>query len=712
MIAPVSLAPTLVSPLATLAPVEDRTGTFDAMLASLAPAAGGTLAAPPSVVVPVGLAPALPPPAVPERTDDTPVAAGADDALPDTGDQAHADGAAVPAISPEQIAPQAITLQAIVPVPLPVAPAQPGADGTPEAETAIAPAPKRATVSPGATPPTTPPVAGTALSATPRPDPVIAMSEAQGAMDLREATPAIAPAVPSRMVSSPLSSTGNIGAPVRADPVGASDVVTQAASSGASEADASVTTIAAGETPLVARREAAPASIAMPFPARPDAANGDETRQPGAVAASAPGADPAIAVQATAEGPTSRPLRAAQPRVASLTTDLTAVSNQDGIPTPGVAVGPRVDDGSDGTATLAEPAATTRDGGDVPVSPARAQAAAGAARLDGVARDGVDVGREARLVTPDLRSAPISLAERGRAISSRDPARMADEARQAEMGDLDGAATANDPVVAAAPPASATLRATTGPATPMQGDVQALASVAGQTVAPPHRRPAPTGDDIAAITGLDLDAVFPRSGDDPLTISYPGDPAGVRAAAALPQMVAPAAPAVTASAAVPTDIGITHHLEVAHDGAWLDRLARDISLAGDREQRMRFQLNPERLGALTVDIAPAGDGAAVRFTADNEAARAMIADAQPRLIAEARSQGARIADMQVDLSGGQGGGVAGGQGGAANPFAQGQNQQGHNQQGQSRQAAPRGFAAERAQAAPRIGTAANAERYA
>jgi len=42
----------------------------------------------------------------------------------------------------------------------------------------------------------------------------------------------------------------------------------------------------------------------------------------------------------------------------------------------------------------------------------------------------------------------------------------------------------------------------------------------------------------------------------------------------------------------------------------------------------------------------------VRLTADTEAARTIIADARPQLVAEARAQGVRIAETHVDLGSG------------------------------------------------------------
>jgi flagellar hook-length control protein FliK len=69
---------------------------------------------------------------------------------------------------------------------------------------------------------------------------------------------------------------------------------------------------------------------------------------------------------------------------------------------------------------------------------------------------------------------------------------------------------------------------------------------------------------------------------------------------------------------------------------------------------LRFRLNPETLGTLNVELSQGAQGASVRLTAETEAARAIIAEAQPRLIAEARAQGVRIAEAHVDLGGGGG----------------------------------------------------------
>ena len=96
---------------------------------------------------------------------------------------------------------------------------------------------------------------------------------------------------------------------------------------------------------------------------------------------------------------------------------------------------------------------------------------------------------------------------------------------------------------------------------------------------------------------------------------------------------------------------IEHELDLAQDGEWLDQLARDIARSGGSEGPMRFRLNPQTLGHLQVEVAQGDEGVAIRLTVETEGARAIIADAQPRLMAEARAQGVRVTETQVDLAG-------------------------------------------------------------
>lgn len=111
-------------------------------------------------------------------------------------------------------------------------------------------------------------------------------------------------------------------------------------------------------------------------------------------------------------------------------------------------------------------------------------------------------------------------------------------------------------------------------------------------------------------------------------------------------VAAPAAPTQVDN----VQLAIERQLDMAHEGEWLDQLAKDIAeTASSDKNPLRFRLNPETLGTLRVEITQDRNGAAVRFTADTEAARTIIADAQPRLIAEARAQGIRISEAHVDL---------------------------------------------------------------
>ena len=125
---------------------------------------------------------------------------------------------------------------------------------------------------------------------------------------------------------------------------------------------------------------------------------------------------------------------------------------------------------------------------------------------------------------------------------------------------------------------------------------------------------------------------------------------------------APAATAATNHA----EQSVVRHLDLARDTQWLDQLARDISQSVSQQNHLKFQLNPEHLGALTVEIANSAAGTAIKLTAETDQARAIIADAQPRLLAEVRAQGLRVTESHVDLNQ---------QGGGGSTFAQGQQRQ-------------------------------------
>jgi flagellar hook-length control protein FliK len=113
------------------------------------------------------------------------------------------------------------------------------------------------------------------------------------------------------------------------------------------------------------------------------------------------------------------------------------------------------------------------------------------------------------------------------------------------------------------------------------------------------------------------------------------------------------APAPTLAEALAARTLAARTLDLARDGAWVEQLARDIGRAAAGDGVMRLRLTPETLGELRIEISQSERGLGLRLTTTSEQAQAALAEAQPRLLAEARAQGLRVADAQVDLAGGQ-----------------------------------------------------------
>jgi hypothetical protein len=121
--------------------------------------------------------------------------------------------------------------------------------------------------------------------------------------------------------------------------------------------------------------------------------------------------------------------------------------------------------------------------------------------------------------------------------------------------------------------------------------------------------------------------------------------------AALDTQPAPLKAAGNVDAPRSTELPTERQLDISRDTAWLDRLARDIASAGANDAPLRFRLHPQTLGHLQVELQQGDHGTSVRLTVETEAARNILTDAQPRLAAEARAQGVRIAETHVDLGG-------------------------------------------------------------
>lgn len=91
-------------------------------------------------------------------------------------------------------------------------------------------------------------------------------------------------------------------------------------------------------------------------------------------------------------------------------------------------------------------------------------------------------------------------------------------------------------------------------------------------------------------------------------------------------------------------------LDVDAGGQWLDRLALEISACA-ASGGMRLKLSPDNLGELSIVVSDGDSGASVVITAQDEGVRSAIAGAQDRLMAEARANGLRLADVQTGLAG-------------------------------------------------------------
>lgn len=110
------------------------------------------------------------------------------------------------------------------------------------------------------------------------------------------------------------------------------------------------------------------------------------------------------------------------------------------------------------------------------------------------------------------------------------------------------------------------------------------------------------------------------------------------------------------NAVQPTDDTKHVPLDLRDDNGLQRMIDRIETLRDDAYARdTRIRLVPDALGAVDVAVRRSGDALHVHFSAENAATRALIADAQPRLLELADARGVRIAGASVD-SGASGGG--------------------------------------------------------
>jgi hypothetical protein len=251
----------------------------------------------------------------------------------------------------------------------------------------------------------------------------------------------------------------------------------------------------------------------------------------------------------------------------------------------------------------------------------------------------------AALVTLDF----TALVQGGIAASPPVVVENADMPAEVAVADLDVPDPEAEPLPAP-PPLLAMLQPPFPPTLPIPPEAAAAAPVAlpiqpdaprparAAPALPVMSAPAPTAEPAPPAAPTPQEAV---SSTPPVDIA----PTDATPAAPDSQPVAIAAPQLRA--ALP-DVPQTP-IDTA-DPRWIARVADEIARTASSDGRARFRLNPETLGSVEVTVRHTADGISVRFEVENESTRTLIAHAEQRLHAEARANGLRIADTQVDLA--------------------------------------------------------------
>jgi flagellar hook-length control protein FliK len=248
---------------------------------------------------------------------------------------------------------------------------------------------------------------------------------------------------------------------------------------------------------------------------------------------------------------------------------------------------------------------------------------------------------------------------------------MKGQSAKTDIPTADGAIITNQPI---APPVAATV--TPAASTTTAPEISAMAAALNRTFGRTGDKPSLKTSPPAAVAaeaspattaGADtsraqppLDAAISKHAADTVDAAAPviglatkADDGAVSGFVPIIDGATVAADMTTSTIGIPqpghAEQSVTRHLDMLRDTQWLDTLAHDISVAANQDSHLKFQINPEHLGSLAIEITHGEAGASIRMTTDNDHARAIIADAQPRLLAEVRAQGLRVADSHVDL---------------------------------------------------------------
>ncbi|MET3824848.1 hypothetical protein ABIC16_000541 [Sphingomonas sp. PvP055] len=256
------------------------------------------------------------------------------------------------------------------------------------------------------------------------------------------------------------------------------------------------------------------------------------------------------------------------------------------------------------------------------------------------------------------------------------------------------APTANAHGASNAPqPPAANAASAQFPATSARATATILTPVAGH--AAPTTSDAPARNDIAPVR-------LERSVAPPIAVMNTPQPAGQVFAAALAtaatwrdrpaaERTDPAAPTPPIGLATAIGLGGTTPVQPTGDAqrapldltqdSGMQRMIDHIEvLRDDVDSRdTRIRLVPDALGSVDVAVRQVGERIHVSFTAEHEATRALIADAQPRLTELAAERGVRIAGSSVATDANPS---------ASQSAAQGQGQPQSQNQSQSRPNAP------------------------
>ncbi|WBO22114.1 flagellar hook-length control protein FliK [Sphingomonas abietis] len=275
--------------------------------------------------------------------------------------------------------------------------------------------------------------------------------------------------------------------------------------------------------------------------------------------------------------------------------------------------------------------AATKDASDGKTAKAKGQESVATVADDGTQASAADAATDpttAQLIDPSF-AAPVLAALKAAAAAGQEGKAVL----------MDAPAVAPDPAPATAPSAAQqadTAAPLTGTAALMAAraaanPVAVQASETRTTAASTRKRDG--ADKTASIDSLAA-AISTQAGDMTQADGAKGDASTTGTPDASQQLA---------------DGAADRQLDLAKQGAWLDGLARDIASTGSASSTLRFQVAPQNLGTVQVELARGVDGAAVTLTASSESARAILADARPQLVAEARAQGIHIANAQVDV---------------------------------------------------------------